>query len=144
MGKCLKLYLTDYGKERSYPDTNGAGFLVRLYKTEILSEHQVYICPSTTDSNNKGADFDLLTAEETTTNACSYQGRKNKDQKMYPGLFTLSKDTTLTPVAADFYVLTVEKWNHPDLLNFMYLDGHTEHLNRKDSEFDDTRDPLAN
>lgn len=145
LGKCMKLYMTDFGQERHYPDANGAGFLVRLYKTEVLLESQVFICPSTTDGNNKGQDFELLTAEETgTTNACSYAGRKNKDQKRYPGLFTLSKDTTVTPFASDDIDQPADTTNHPDLLNFLFLDGHTEHINVKNIEYEDMINPLAN
>lgn len=144
IGKSMFMYKSDFGKDRAYPDTNGAGFLVRLYQTNILSEYQVYICPSTADTNNVGADFELLTAEEINTNACSYAGRKNRNQSEYPGLFALTRETTQTPIAADDWDQPLDTWNHPDLMIFLYLDGHVNHLNRRDMDFDDMRDPLTN
>jgi prepilin-type N-terminal cleavage/methylation domain-containing protein len=144
IGKCMFLYLNDLGDSRVYPDTNGAGFVVRLYNTEILPEYKIYICPSTMDDNNKGQDLENVLAEETTTNFCSYSGRKNKDQKKYPGIFSVTKDSTITPIAADDYQQPTDTWNHENLLNINYLDGHNDNINKNHADFEDTIDPITN
>lgn len=144
-GKSLLLYIDDFGEKRSYPDANGAGFLVKLYKTETLSEYSVYVCPSTTDQNEKGALLEDITGEDPIdVNAVSYAGRKNADQKVYPGLFVTTKLATTTPTAADDRDQPVDTWNHPDLMNMLFLDGHVDNINIRNTEFEDYLDPLTN
>ena len=144
MGKSLHLYQQDYGDNRQYPNANGAGFLVRLYKVSVLSEYKVFICPSTTDTNNNGQDFEFITGEETTTNACSYAGRKNQNQLVYPGIYTTAANVTTTPVAADDIEQPADTWNHPNIMNFLFLDGHVENVNQRIADFDLFLDPLTN
>lgn len=143
-GKAFKLYTGDYGKNVMYPDANGAGFLTRLYKVETLGESRVFLCPSTTDDNREGEDLRDITGEEINTNFVSYGGRKNQIQNRYPGLYKTNEQTTLTPLAADDHLQPDDTWNHPNLLNVLYLDGHTDHINNRSMEFDDIRDPLTN
>jgi prepilin-type N-terminal cleavage/methylation domain-containing protein len=144
IGKSLLMYVNDLGEKRAYPDTNGAGFLCRLYQKKQLEESAVFICPSTTDNNSKGADLENVLAEETTTNFCSYAGRKNKDQGQYPGIFSVTKDTTITPISADDYDQPTDTWNHQDILNMNFLDGHNDTVNKNNADFDDMRDPVTN
>jgi len=144
MGKTMKLYVLDLGADVNYPNTNGAGFLARLYQTETLTEAKAFICPSTPDTNGEGEELETITAEEITTNAVSYSGRINADQAVYPGLFRLTTDTTTTPLAGDDFDQPVEGLNHNKQANFLFLDGHTDKIQQLQLEFDITRDPLTN
>lgn len=145
LGLGLKLYWQTEGEKQFYPDANGAGFLARLYQTETVGEWKIYICPSTTDTNNSGDDLKNLTAEEVTTNYCSYAGRRNKNFRTYPGIFTEIKDTSSTPVASDDYDQPAETpWNHDSVAMFLFLDGHSDEMQREHSKFLDYRDPLTN
>jgi prepilin-type N-terminal cleavage/methylation domain-containing protein/prepilin-type processing-associated H-X9-DG protein len=144
IGKSLAMYVDGLGQRRFYPDTNGAGFVARLYQVNMLSEYLVYICPSTNDLNGQGEDLKKLLAEEVDTNFCSYAGRKNSNQLLYPGLFQISQDTTQTTLASDDWEQPDGTWNHPELMNFLFLDGHIDNINQRSVDFDDMRDPLAN
>lgn len=143
IGKCMKIYIGDFGRNVNYPDTNGAGFLTRLYNTAVLAEAKVYICPSTPDENNKGFELQSISAEETLNNFVSFAGRKNSNQRVYPGLFRPTQDTTVTPMAGDDDQ-PEDEFNHPNLANFLYLDGHVELLRREETNYLETRDPLTN
>lgn len=145
LGTGMHLYLQGPGEKQFYPDTNGAGFLARLYQTDIITEWKIFICPSTTDTNDKGEDLKTLFAEETTTNACSYAGRKNRVASVYPGVFSLSKDTSSTPIASDDFDQPIETpWNHDSVAMFLFLDGHSDESRRENAEFLDYKDPLTN
>lgn len=142
IGKSLKIYLLDHGKDTNYPDTSGGGFLVRLYQVEVLSEADVFLCPSVPDTNTDGEDLEDVTAEEIATNATSYSGRINVDQTVYPGVFRPTAETTATPLAADDF--QPEPTNHEKSGNFLFLDGHTDKISTLELEFDIARDPLTN
>ncbi len=143
MGKSMKLYVLDLGKDVNYPDTNGGGFVARLYQSGILQEPAIFLCPSTADDNNDGTDLEDLTAEEVDTNAISYAGRINQEQTVYPGLFTLTTQTTTTPLVSDD-IEQLEGSNHPNLSNFLFLDGHSANASFEDASFEDLLDPLTN
>lgn len=145
LGTGLKLYWQGPGEKQFYPNANGAGFLARLYQSEIISEWKVYICPSTTDSNDSGEDLRDLFAEETSGNACSYAGRRNRFSDRYPGIFTETRETSSTPVASDdFDQPLLDSWNHENVAMFLFLDGHSDEVRRENATFLDYRDPLAN
>jgi prepilin-type N-terminal cleavage/methylation domain-containing protein/prepilin-type processing-associated H-X9-DG protein len=144
MGKSMLIYLGDFGSNVSYPNTNGAGFMARLYQVNVLTEANVFLCPSTTDTNNDGEDLINVTAEDDDTiNAVSYSGRINENQTIYPGLFRLSSDTTTTPLTSDDTDQPLGP-NHPNSSNFLFLDGHTDSLPLLDADFIDVIDPLTN
>lgn len=157
-GKSMALYKGDYGRQVRYPDTNGDAFLARLYRMKILVEQMVFICPSTPDEYNdvylwtSGAKDFAGTAPGTEPNSISYTGRKNVDQRNYPGIFKPFHTTTLTPMASD-------DWQNPanhengQFINFLFLDGHSDHMRNAEIEegmqndktkFDPTADPLTN
>jgi prepilin-type N-terminal cleavage/methylation domain-containing protein/prepilin-type processing-associated H-X9-DG protein len=146
IGTGVHLYFSGPGLRQFYPDTNGAGFVARLYQSEIITDAKIYICPSTTDTNDQGRDLRNLLAEETSTNACSYAGRMNKKCQAYPGLFDVSKDNSTTPVASDdFDQPSTSPWNHPKLAIFLFLDGHTEDIRQESyNQFMDMKNPLTN
>lgn len=142
IGKGLILYRQDLGKGQFFPDSNGAGFLAKIYQVNVLGDAPIFICPSTGDDNRGGEDLRDLTAEEINTNFLSYAGRINRIQNTYPGIFKPNDDTTITPMAADD--AQPEETNHPKLSNFLFLDGHSDHLRQDDATFLDLRDPLTN
>lgn len=144
MGISLKLYWESQGNRQFYPDTNGAGFLTRLYQTDVLTEWQIYICPSTQDVNNDGRDLTTVLGEETTNNFCSYAGRRNREATNYPGIFTQDRETSSTPVASDDFDQPTGTWNHPDTTMFLYLDGHSDEMRREHAKYLEMRDPLTN
>lgn len=143
MGTSMHLYWQDLGQKQFYPDTNGAGFIARLYQVELLTEWKIYICPSTQDTNNEGRDLKTVLAEETTTNVCSYAGRKNRLGTAYPGIFSI-KDTSSTPIASDDFDQPTGTWNHLNTSIFLYLDGHVDEMRREHAKYLETRDPLTN
>jgi len=145
MGKSFQLYRNDLGKGVNFPDADGAGFVVRLYRTGILGDAPVYLCPSTPDDNGEGRELETIIGEEVNTNVVSYAGRKNKVQAVYPGIFRPNDDTSGTAICADDDDQpSGEVTNHPKLSNFLFLDGHSDHLRIEDAKFIDLRDPLTN
>lgn len=144
MGTSMKIYVDDFGKKKFYPDTNGGGFVARLYQTNVLKESQVYLCPSTTDDNLGGDDLETVLAEEISTNALSYAGRKNVNQQQYPGIFSTSKDVSATTIISDDFDQPEDSFNHENLVNFLFLDGHVDHERVENIDFIDLQDPLTN
>lgn len=142
IGKSLLIYRDETAQKNQFPNANGAGFLIRLYKAGNMGEHTVFLCPSVADNNGAGADLLNVTAEEVNDNFVSYAGRKNSDQKNYPGIFKPEKDTTITPVAADDE--QDQDTNHPETAVMNFLDGHTDTRRTTDVDYQDVRDPITN
>lgn len=146
IGKALKIYQDDLGRRKLYPDGNGAMFLAKLYQKKVLQEWQVYICPSTADTNDQGTLLEeSRISEGDANNAISYAGRMNRNQQVYPGIFIESKDSTVTPMAADDRNQPDLTGNHNngEILNLLYVDGHTDNLSKELPNFEDTLDPLT-
>jgi prepilin-type N-terminal cleavage/methylation domain-containing protein/prepilin-type processing-associated H-X9-DG protein len=145
VGKGLKIYQDDLGRRKLYPEDNGALFLARLYQNRMLSEWQVYLCPSTSDSNEQGAALENgRISDGDAANAVSYAGRMNRTQTIYPGLFS-DRDVTVTPMACDDRNQPDGTGNHNtgDLLNVLYADGHTDNIRREQVDFEDILDPMT-
>lgn len=151
MGKSLRLYIEDFGgkSKNNYPNKDGQAFLAHLYVTGILGETTVYICPSTPDENTAAAIVSATTTgggEE----PISYAGRRNTNQKLYPGIFKPQKDTTVTPTAADDWNSVADVQNHEngDVIVFLFLDGHCDHIKSRNADFVNgyaaTYDPVTN
>jgi len=139
IGKCLAMYVGDYGRGIFYPNDSGESFIGRLFSSRLLREPQVYLCPSTTDINeeNNGTGVSLAdSAPEGTTGrnneqddgAISYTGRQNAKfgQRKYPGLFRSYHETTMTPMGADDWD-TNPNHENGQYVNFLFVDGHCEH-----------------
>ncbi len=138
IGKSMHMYKSDYGREVRFPDADGAAFIGRLYKTKLLVEPKVYICPSTPDEYGTDPDTNIANvAAGDTNNYISYAGRKNADQKKYPGIFKAYHSTTMSPMVCDDFQ---DSNNHENgqFVNFLFLDGHTE--NRRDTNANDKAD----
>lgn len=131
-GKTLQIYLQDFGRDRGYPDTNGVGYICRVYQYNMLQDMELYICPSSSDEDPTKEWLRGLTDEyhdDPTNPGCSYAGRRNKVQKRYPGIFRLFKNTSLTAVASDDWKGISDRGNHEEgqLVNFLFLDTHVQH-----------------
>ena len=135
VGKCMMLYKNDYGRDVRFPNANGGAFIDRLYVTKLLVEPKVYICPSTPDEDYDCSGKCLLgkVAEGDAKNYISYAGRKNIDQKVYPGIYRPFHTTTTTPLASDDWQ---DSPNHENgqYINFLFVDGHRDHV--RDSTVD--------
>ena len=67
LGIALVQYIDERGDHRYYPypagrpgvpdDYNGKHFLAMLWWTDIVSDPSIFLCPSSTDDNRKGADL---------------------------------------------------------------------------------------
>jgi len=155
MGKCMKIYLLDFGRNVRYPARNGESFLAHLYIGDtatvgagaILVESEVYLCPSTPDLNNAGADMSSATTTGDADGPVSYAGRRNAAQQTYPGIFKPSKDTTTTPIGSDDWNTNdVQNHENGELMIFLFLDGHSDHKKDGAAAFgvDPLFDPLVN
>lgn len=139
LGKGIQVYFNhdSYGRGRLYPDANGGGFFARLYQVRLWDEPGIFRCPYSTDEIPSDEKLKKLTDEDADQiNAISYAGRKNKNQKAYPGLWQWYKDTTGTTIGSD-------DWqggpNHEygRLISVVFLDSHVERIKCPDAKGDD-------
>ena len=148
MGRLYKMFQTDLGNQVLYPQADGSEFVVALYKEGLIVESNLFLCPSTPDVNT-GEQLDNLVVGDA-ENACSYAGRKNSDQGVYPGFFKLANDIVPTPMVADDIdqpdASASNKHNHGNNTNFLMLDLHAETQNNFVDEisFNAVFDPLTN
>lgn len=145
IGKALKIYQDDLGRRKLYPELNGGMFVARVYQVKMLSEWQVFLCPSTSDANEQGTLLDEnRMSDGDPNNAVSYAGRMNRQQSVYPGLFS-DRDNTVTPLVSDDRNQPDSTGNHNtgDLVNVLYADGHTDNIRREQADFEDILDPLT-
>ncbi|WP_372368771.1 type II secretion system protein [Candidatus Uabimicrobium sp. HlEnr_7] len=148
MGRLYKVFQIDLGKQVLYPEFDGSEFVVSLYKQGLIVESNLFLCPSTPDENSGELIDELVVGDE--DNACSYAGRKNTNQNIYPGFFTLSNNIVPTPMVADDINQPDEsitnKHNHGNSTNFLMLDLHAETQNNFIDEiaFNLVFDPLTN
>jgi len=130
-GKMMHLYKRDYGDDNRYPDASGAAFLTRLYKTKILLESKVYVCPSTLDETDVSEYAtnkikDVVEGDTSPVNIISYAGRKNAgNAKTYPAIYRTMHNTSLTTMGADDWQ-EIENHENGQYVNFLFLDGHNE------------------
>lgn len=134
MGTAYQTYIQDDGRGVLFPPACGGAFVARLYWAETLSEVKIYLCPSAPDIN---VLHDTLIATGTTTNttgdlgnSTSYGGRKNANQKVYPGLYRVHKDTALTALACDDWE---DSQNHENgtVIIVLFQDGHVDAMRDK-------------
>lgn len=138
IGKSLFLYKQDYGRHKKFPEVDGSKFICAIYTEKILLEESIFLCPSTNDSttssklqqtgNHKTSSSDLSMGN-LKSGATSYAGRKNKNQRSYPGLYTLkSSATPLTPMGSDDWQGPSGEGNHEGgrLVHFLFVTAHVE------------------
>ncbi len=120
LGTALALYLDSVaGISQSYPKKDGSLFLVHMYRSGLLEDANLFLCPATIDSNASGDD---LVAGVIPPSAVSFMGRKNSTAGTYPGIFG-NVGASETAVAADD---DEGLDNHIDIVNVLFLDGHVE------------------
>lgn len=135
-GKGMSLYLLDLGRQVHYPQNSGQGFVASLFRARMLIEPEVYLCPDTTDSNSElEIDRGLAVRSPSIANSpqsgtsvgpISYAGRLNKNQNIYPGIYRPTEETTTTPMMSDDFG---NPHNHENgtIIQFLFVDGHTDH-----------------
>lgn len=156
LGKSLKMYQQDYGKGTRFPEYGGSCFLLATFRTGILLERAAFLCPSTPDQNIGPAFGSSLPNPQTDManvgllalgTACtpnstvldvvaneyqrtSYAGRVNCQQTVYPGIFKLFRDSTITSMATDDFQGVEIFGNHEtgNFINVLYVDAHVEGL----------------
>ena len=142
--RALRLYSEEYGKDHFYPDANGALFLTRLFTTKLVSDPKIYLCPATEDDTD-AARLEQM-REGDPQNICSYAGRKNKNQKTYPGLYRF-RDESITPMAGDD-IDQPQGENHAPIILFLDFTGFIyENKMQEDRPYlgiEYLRDPLTN
>jgi len=130
IGKALKLYQEDFGRRSKFPEFNGNIFVRSVFRTKILNEQQVFLCPSTAENLPTVAQLNDITDQKANT---SYAGRKNIIQKAYPGICKLFTDTSITSMASDDW--DTEGTDDPaglgnheagDLILVLYVDCHVD------------------
>jgi prepilin-type N-terminal cleavage/methylation domain-containing protein len=140
IGKALKLYQEDFGKRTKFPEQNGNAFIAKVYKEKIMREVQVFLCPSTADDVTDAA-LTATTGVLGTSQGTSYSGRKNQPMKVYPGIFKLFTDTSLTSMGADDWddgigALDAAGFgNHEagDLVIILWVDCHVDIARKTDT-----------
>jgi prepilin-type N-terminal cleavage/methylation domain-containing protein/prepilin-type processing-associated H-X9-DG protein len=136
IGEAFISYKVQKGKRRFYPRYNGKKFVVALYRSGILRDAKVFICPSTDDDNNDGQDYGGVNSDcraDVEVGTCSYAGRQNKKGSPY-GILKWANQKRVPgskiAVVCDGLVQVGEEWkfNHGDGTNVLFLDGHIDFL----------------
>ena len=87
LGIAMFQYIDERGSHRYYPypkgrpgvpdDYNGKHFLAMIWWTDLVSEPEIFICPNSTDDNNKGYDLGVRDKEYTETDVGGVNQRGN-------------------------------------------------------------------
>jgi len=123
IAKGLEMYRLDVGKQKHYPQKNGQGFLIALYK-ENLNPANVFLCPCTTDTNSK-EELEDAPDEGDAEGPVSYAGRNNANPNVYPGLFATKLPRERDPLAADDFGAP-HNHDYGNSINILFLDFHVE------------------
>lgn len=125
LGIALRLYLDGQGRRTQWPDGDGSDFLIKLYTSGVATDPGLYLCPATSDDNDRGRDL-RPSLGRMPTNAVSYAGRRNalNGQHSWPGLFT-TRVTCERSQASDDDEGPGARYNH-GRINMLFADGHVE------------------
>ena len=124
-------YVDQYGKGKyySWPGRNRARFFGRhwiasLYWTDLVLNHEVYLCPSTVDDNDEGGRLRRRWRRRFVgEHDCSYMGRVGNGK----GVIIDSRVDGSTLMMSDD---TNDPDNHDDGFNMVFFDGHVEFADR--------------
>lgn len=123
LGTGMIQYIDQFGKGRfySWPGTkdasfNGAQWITSLYWTSMISDPEIFICPSTVDDNQNGG---VLGRKFTRLGPLdvSYAGRNGM-----MGVVTARMQTNTLMMSDDYN----DPDNHEDGAYLLYFDGHVE------------------
>lgn len=139
LGVAMQLYSDTYGpinfdgkrKTDRYAPFAGAEFWTHLYRTGVLTDAEVYLCPGTIDDNDDGRALNKPGAPHPM--ACSYGGRIN--YLGHPARIFTGRNASDTPIGCDD---DEGEFNHPESVIILYLDNSTRDLVFSDSY----KDPL--
>ena len=116
LATAMALYVDSRGKGSRYPNFAGADFWCHMYRTDVMRDSEIYLCPSTEDDN---ADGDGLMAPTPTD--CSYGGRINTVGD--PNRIFTGKNSSDTPIGCDD---DEGDPNHAEVANIVFLDISTK------------------
>ena len=134
LSTALELYVDMRGRGSRYPPFNGSEFWAHLYRTEVMVDASIYLCPSPDDSNDEGK---LLLGAYGSGNppptACSYGGRLNKNKKTK---IPIGRVTSEQPIGCDD---DEDSPNHGWVVNVVFLDtsARSYNFNRSNPESSD-------
>jgi len=139
LAKGMATYLGEHGENRWYPwptgrgtapdDFNGAEWLASLYWTRVVTAPWIYICPSSTDSNDDGRDLGTHRADPMRFGSMtvSYAGlhyRSFTDTEGDPKAIDDGLPPN-RPMACDD---TQGPPHHPSVRSVLFFDSHVEVL----------------
>jgi prepilin-type processing-associated H-X9-DG protein len=144
LAKGMAMYLREYGDNRWFPyplgrglrryDYSGGEWLASLYWTGVVTDPQVFLCPSTDDSNDDGADLGVHRAIERRYGPATvsyagmhYYSLRDKEGKPIPGAipadYPPDKPMASDDTQGDFP-------NHGTMsgggMSILFFDGHVE------------------
>lgn len=114
LATAMQLYVDSRGRGSKYPNFSGAEFWTHMYRTEVMVDTGIYICPSSNDDNAEGTG--LMAVPGPTD--CSYGGRINilGDPNR---IFSTGKNASDTPIGCDD---DEDEPNHAEVVNVVFLD----------------------
>jgi len=120
LGAALWIYQEQYGKS---PYGVGSNTLIRLYKTGIVVDPKIYLCPATGDTNDGGKAL-RWGQGRMPRNAVSYASPRKGSALALRG----AAGAAQTAVASDDQEGLGGHFNHGDHLHVLFLDGHVERI----------------
>ncbi len=136
LGIAMQLYVDSRGFKKvdgvgkfSYPPFSGAEFWTHMYRTEVMIDFEVYLCPNTDDDNNDGKA--LARFGSPAPSACSYGGRINF--RGHPARIFTGRNASDTPIGCDD---DEGEFNHLEVVNVVFLDNSAKDFIYSDSYID--------
>ena len=119
------------GKTRLFPRYDGDKFVAALYRSGILADARVLICPATKDDNQNGEDLGGSGSDpraEVEPGTVSYgASRHGRGSPMSITKLRMKKvPTTQIPLVWD------KKGNHEGYLHVLFLDGHVQQCSEEE------------
>lgn len=128
----LTIYYGDVGQGRFYPKQDGAKFVAALYRSGVVNESKVFICPSTDDDNQDGELLKGKDGDDVPAGVLSYAGRRNSASSPCNILAAERRKIPASRIAVFCDRVWEDKdgpmTNHGDRVVVAYLDSHTDTL----------------
>ncbi|MBI4617164.1 MAG: type II secretion system protein [Planctomycetes bacterium] len=118
IGKAFVLY-ANANKDR-FPNADGDDFIELLYTSETLEDPNIYLCPSSDETPAAGPSL-------TGGTDLSFAGREHATNPLSSPM--IAKFGSRTHMAGDR-----SEFNHGDVRNLLYADGHVDQVHEDDSE----------
>jgi len=128
----LTIYYGDVGKGRFYPKHDGAKFAAALFRSGVVNESKVFICPATDDDNKEGELLKGKEGDDVPAGTISYGGRRNSATSPCNILAAERRKVPASRIAVFCDRIWEDKdgpmTNHGDRVVVAYLDSHAESL----------------